>query len=366
VKSETDDVREASAARPVEVGQRGSLASSFAAAADASGGVTDNGYAIAGAPVLLRFASPALRRSLAPAFAHLAQPLAADAHAFSLTVNLWDSATTGAPPPDRPAVPEDAAAGALYHFNEAPLRAAYQPGLETLSVFDADAGVAWHWVADAAEQPYWDQACPIRQILSWWLATRGSLQLHGAAVGTASGGVLLVGKGGSGKSTTALSTLGSRLRYAGDDYVAASVDPEPRIHSLYNTGKLEPQHLHELLPHLLPLVTNAEQLEDEKAVIYVEQHFPEQTTDGFPLSSILVPTIRPLQREPQIVTTSRAAAFGALAPSTMLQLHTADSHVWSAMSRLVSRVPCFGLELGSDIAAVPGLIDDFLAGLSSP
>jgi hypothetical protein len=370
VQSQTHDLSNGAAAGFAAEGfgrdERGkSLVSSFAAAADANGGATADRHAVAGAQVLLRFASPELRESLAPAFAHLACPGAPAGGPYSLTVNLWDSATTGAPPPARPPVPVDVAPGALFHFQEASIRGAYQPGLETLSVFDAGSGVAWHWVADAAAQPYWDKACPIRQILSWWLALRGSIQLHGAAVGTGSVGVLLVGKGGSGKSTTALSTLGSDLRYAGDDYVAASVDPDPWVHSLYNSGKLEPDHLHGLLPHLVPLVANLDERADEKAVIYVQQHFPEQTTEGFALGSILVPTIQPAQRESRIISTSRAAAFAALAPSTMLQLHTADSRAWQAMSRLVARVPCFGLELGSDVAAIPGLIGEFIAGLSS-
>ena len=173
------------------------VAASFAAAGDASGGVSLDRYTIAGVPVWLRFASPALRDRLAPAFAHLVDPSDPGQTVPVLTVNLWDSASTGAPPPPRPAAPGDHAEGALFHFHEPPLRAAYQPGLETLSILDSASMVAWHWVADAAEQPYWDQASPIRQILFWWLASRGYLQVHGAAVGTPAGGVLLVGRGGS-------------------------------------------------------------------------------------------------------------------------------------------------------------------------
>jgi hypothetical protein len=31
----------------------------------------------------------------------------------------------------------------------------------------------------------------------------------------------------------------------------------------------------------------------------------------------------------------------------------------------VARVPCYGLEVGSDVAAIPHAVADFLAGLSS-
>ena len=337
------------------------VAESFAAA----GAVSEDRLSLAGASVALRFASEPLRERLTPAFAHLMQPSGDDGDRPALTIHLWDSASTGAEPPPRPSVPADHAPGALYQFREPPLRGVYAPGLETLSVLDAEAGVAWHWVADAFEQPYWDQACPIRQILFWWLGTRGYLQVHGASVGTPDGGVLLVGRGGSGKSTVALSSLGSELLYAGDDYVAVAVEPTPRVQSLYSSGKLESYHVHGLLPHLLPLLSNAERLESEKAVLYVHEHFPEQTTSGFPLAAVLVPRVRASQRESRIVEASRAEAFAALAPSTILQLHTADSTAFAAMKKLVARVPCYGLEVGSDVAGIPGVIADFLARLSS-
>jgi hypothetical protein len=337
------------------------VASSFAAA----GAASEDRLSLAGASVALRFASEPLRERLTRAFAHLLQAPGEDGAVPALTIHLWDSASTGAEPPPRPAVPPDHAPGALYQFREPSLRGVYQPGLETLSVLDSEAGVAWHWVADAYEQPYWDQACPIRQILFWWLGSRDYLQVHGASVGTPEGGVLVVGKGGSGKSTVALSSLGSDLLYGGDDYVAVAVEPAPRVQSLYSSGKLEPEHVHGLLPHLLPLLSNAERLESEKAVLYVHEHFPEQTTSGFPLSAVLVPRVRAERRESRIVAASRAEAFAALAPSTILQLHTADSTAFAAMSQLVARVPCYGLEVGSDVAGIPRVIADFLATLSS-
>lgn len=340
------------------------VASSFARAADAAGGMSVHDYVVGGLPLSLRFAGPALRERVTPAFAHLAVPAGRAPAPPPLTVNLWDSVSTGTEPPPRPETPPDPAQGALYHFHEPPLRGAYQPGLETLSILDSSARVAWHWMASALEQPSWDQACPIRQILFWWLESCGYLQVHGAAVGTPGAGVLVVGQAGSGKSTVALACLGSGLLYAGDDYVAVGVDPSPRVASLYNSGKLEPAHVHELLPHLLPLLANPEELEREKAVVYVHEHFPEQTTAGFPLAAVLVPTLRPSRREPRVLDASRATAFAALAPSTIFQLHTAGAGELATMSALVARLPCYTLELGEDVAAIPRTISDLLTMLS--
>ncbi len=338
------------------------LSTSFASASDAAGGVAADEYVMGDAKVSLQFAGLPLRQRLTRAFAHLAATPNERVRSSSLTVNLWDAATGGAEPP-RPRTPPDAPAGALYHFHQPPLRGVYQPGLDALSVFDSETGVAWHWIADASEQPSWEQACPIRQILFWWLRSRGYVQIHAAAVGTHKAGVLLVGQPGSGKSTVALSCLGSELLYAGDDYVAVTLEPSPRVASLYNSGKLDPPHVRAQFPHLLPLLGNRDRLVSEKAILYTARHFPEQTTRGFPLAAVLVTTVRSERRDPSIVPCSRAAAFAALAPTTMFQLHTAGADELGTLSSLVARVPCYTLEVGSDLGALPGKISDLLSTL---
>ena len=67
--------------------------------------------------------------------------------------------------------------------------------------------------------------------------------LHAAAVGTADGGVLIVGRGGVGKSTTALACLAAGMKYVADDYLVVQLDPEPRAFQLYGTAKLEASQL---------------------------------------------------------------------------------------------------------------------------
>ena len=200
----------------------------------------------------------------------------------------------------------------MFHLREGSLRAAYAPGTEALSVLDLSSGTAWHWVNDVSAIPYWDRASPMRQMLFWWLQSRGYLQLHGSAVGTPEGGVLMAGKSGSGKSVTSMSILGSTLLFAADDYCAVPVDGSPRIVSIYSAGKLVPEDGMKLLPHLMPLASNLDRLVTEKAIVYAHQHFPSQTTAGFPLQAILVPMVRATQRESRVVDIPRAAALAAL------------------------------------------------------
>ena len=333
---------------------------SFTAAADASGRSSARRHEMAGAPIVLNFAGTEVRDVLGSAFEHLATPSENGSSRPELTVHLWDSASNASPPPPRPATPNDFAVGAMFHFHDGPLRGVYEPGTEALSILDLDSGLAWYWVRDIAKVPYWDRASPMRQVLFWWLRSRRYLQVHGSAVGTSNGGVLMVGRRGSGKSVTSLSVLGSTLLFAADDYSAVSMDEPHRIASIYSAGKLVPEQGEKLLPHLMPLVSNPDRLKAEKAVLYTHQHFANQTTKGFPLQAILVPMVRATQRESRIVDIPRTAAFAALAPSTILQLRTANQEELTVMSELVKRVPSYGIELGTDTASIPGTIVDFL------
>jgi hypothetical protein len=337
-----------------------SLARSFGEAHRATGLVSEE-VVVGGDRVLLRFGGLTVRDSLFPAFAHLAARGRASTPP-TLTIDVWDSASSGSEQPPLPPTPPSAPAGALYHFREPPLFGAYQPGLGALSVFDSTAATAWYWVADVRELPSWEVACPFRQLLFWWLRSRGNLQVHAAAVGTARAGALIVGPAGAGKSTVALSCLGSSLLYAGDDYVGVGLEP-PRVISLYGTGKLDGPHLGERLPQLEQRVVNRARIDDEKAVIDVGRDFPQQATSGFPLSALVIPRIGAADDGPRIAPASRATALAALAPTTMFQLHTGGREELSRLSALVARLPCFSIDVGGDTSAVPEAIRKLLSTL---
>ena len=81
------------------------------------------------------------------------------------------------------------------------------------------------------------------------------------------GGVLLAGKGGSGKSTTALTCLNSELQYVSDDYCVVVAQPSPFAYNLYCTAKVRADNTHRV-PHLMPTVSNGNRLGDEKALFF--------------------------------------------------------------------------------------------------
>lgn len=60
------------------------------------------------------------------------------------------------------------------------------------------------------------------------------------------------------------------------------------------------------------------------------------------------------------VPISPIEALKALAPSTLFQLIGAGQKDFRAMAELVRTVPCYRLELGTDLAAIPRAIEELL------
>jgi hypothetical protein len=334
------------------------LARSFERAVHAAG-LVESSIRIGDAPVRLRFAGLVLAEQLGRAFEHL---VGEDQREPELTIHVWDSEDSGSPPPPLPSLTPGSPRGTTVYTADNGRHFASRPALGQLSAYDKATSRAWFWCSNANDLPFWEPAAPFRQILHWWLPDRGALLLHAAAVGQAEGGVLLVGAGGSGKSTSALSCLTSDLLYAGDDYVAVELEPEPRVLSLFCSGKLDPDHS-ALLPHLPSPSFAGDGALEEKSVFYVAERFPERMCRGFPLRAIVAPRVH--GAEPEVSQRAPAQVLAALAPSTLLQLVPARQEALSAMAALLESIPAFGLEVGGPTELIPPALERLLGGLSS-
>jgi hypothetical protein len=334
------------------------LAKSFERAARAAG-LVERSIRIGDAPVRLRFAGEALAGQLSPAFDHLVDDEPREAE---LTIHVWDSEDSGTPPPPLPSLAPGSPRGTTIYTADDGRHFASRPALGQLSAYEQATSSAWFWCSNARELPFWEPAAPFRQVFDWWLPDRGALLLHAAAVGRTEGGVLLVGAGGSGKSTCALSCLTSDLLFAGDDYVAVELAPEPRVLSLFSSGKLEPGHS-ALLPHLPSPSFAGDGAMEEKSVFYVAEQFPDRMCRGFPLRAIVAPRVH--GTEPQVSQRGPAQVLAALAPSTLLQLVPARQEALSAMAALLADIPSFGLEVGGPTELLPPTIERLLDELAS-
>ena len=322
-------------------------------------GSVERSYIIGGYHIQLSFSGVALL-SLTKALEHLAS---ADHSTPDLTICLWDSESTGQRMIRRPWQEDDfLARGVIQGYNTDRIYTAFQHGSGAVSVLDKERNLAVFWAPDH-RLPYWEHGSPLRTILHWWLLSQGLQLVHAAAVGNSSGGVLIGGKGGSGKSTTALACLESNLFYVGDDYTLLGLDSGPVVHSLYNSAKLESHHL-QRFPALLSKVANKERLADEKALLFVSEHDPSRVAKRLPLRAILLPRVTG-HAETRLKRVSVALTLAALAPSTIFQLPRAGSEAFKFLATFARQLPCFSLEAGTDLSTIPPVIEGLLAEIDS-
>lgn len=328
------------------------LSASISAGSEVNKYIKVNGFSIC-----LSFCGSEMISSIMPAFEHI---LCQQTPERDLTVCMWDSTTTGIKLPVVPWKINDIVLdGEIWTYDDETLMIVFQPAKNTIMLLNKKRNLGIYWVHDASTVPYHDKASPLRLIFQRWMRMHSYQAIHAGAVGFHGGGVLLAGKGGSGKSTTSLNCLNSGLLYVGDDYCLITEDPVPYVYSLYNTGKLYARDI-ELFPSLKPALSNQEQLDVEKALYFFHRCFPEKMSAGFPLRAILIPEISG-QTNTKLKRVSPARGFLALSPTTIFQMPRADqADANRFLDRFVRKLPNYILELGTDLSQIPRVIIDLL------
>lgn len=320
-------------------------------ARDAEGraGAMPRDLVIAGARIRLVFAGPALGTLLLPALSHR---LAAAPGSPDLTIHVWDSGSTGVamcpPPVEQHCFSER---GDIWSFHSHRVRSAFHWSEFSLSLLDHERGEGVFWVRTTEGLPYWTQASPLRSLLHWAMARRGCQLVHAAAVGTANGGVLVTGRGGVGKSTTALACLEAGLAYAGDDYVLLSGGERVTAHSLYRTAKVETADMARFARFGPRVLGDAATAGDAKAVMYLD----EGLVDALPLVAVVTPRFGD-KPETGVEAIDPALLIGAATYTTLAQLPHAGQGTVDFIAAQLARLPGRRLVLGTDIARVPDAI----------
>ena len=319
-------------------------------------GAVHHDYRIAGMVVRLSFAGSRLVPFMARALAHHEiEPVETPDATFC----LWDSVSTGVtmlrPPVDREGFSDR---GDLWGFNSRRIKTAFHYHDYSVNVFDRDRRTGIYWVQNADVLPYWVLASPLRTLFHWWMEQNGCQLVHAAAVGVDDRALLIVGKGGLGKSSTALTCLEAGLEFMGDDYVIVRHEPTPMVYGLYATAKLNPWDT-DRFEALRPFLARQDVPADEKAVLFLHPHFGARLRSEMPLEAIAVPQV--VDRDETLLTHEAASVVQQAATfTTMSQLPYAGDHTHRLFASLCAKLPGHRIELGRDRARMSAAIVNFL------
>lgn len=316
-------------------------------------------FSIGGKTLQLRIAGDRLAAKIFPALSHLeVEPVIPADFSFL----AWDSALGGVkmlPPPW--SFDYYRGKGEIPEFSDDEVWTAYQHGPDALNLWHRRLRRGIFWIREAETLPYYECGAPMRYLFQAWALQNGRQLAHGAAIGDSSGGLLITGKGGLGKSTTATSALFSSLLFAGDDYILLDTE-ETRAHSLYATAKLNTDSL-DWLPDLKPSIYNADRDPGEKALLRLWPRFADRLTPSLRLKALVIPWVSGEKGGGRFEPISPIQALQALAPSTLVQLPGSGVEIFPRLAGLTKRLPAYRFHLGQETAKIPEVIQEQLAKL---
>jgi hypothetical protein len=294
---------------------------------------------IAGQTVILQFANEHLNDVIGPTFRHLEAETTGRA---DLSIRVWDRSCS---PFGEPVLPPPEGDTGLTHYSGA-IQCIVDHATGRIEAYDSARRCGMLYLPDLSKLDPGYAAAPMCTLLHWWAIDHGWLLLHAGCVANEDGAALLVGRGGSGKSTTVLGCINSEFGLLADDYCLYQPGNPGLVHSLFNSSKIDSQAI-ALMPFLGSAFAGAQVDPRGKRIIQVYDHFPGSWRIDAPLRAIIVPQIGPGPG----CTAERidpADALRALAPSTLLQLAGGRNRAFEQMARLVRMLPCWRLVIGPD------------------
>jgi len=204
----------------------------------------------------------------------------------------------------------------------------------------------------------WELAAPIKAVIHG-ICTGTPMQLiHAGGVGREDGGALLLGPGGSGKSTSALACLGSDLGYIADDYCLVETKPQPMAYQLYTTAKLRPENIHRFESMRPRFRQNSDRLGD-KPTIFLNEEDDFTNLHSFPIRALVLPKVTGLL-ETSWQRCSPLSAWRALAPNTIAQLPLCGHETFAKITSLIRTVPSYEMRVGTDLSKISINIEEIL------
>ena len=308
----------------------------------------------------LRFSSLRLKSSLTRALRHRIVPT--DPHAKSdFVIHVFDG-TSGVPLPRSPWLRTDfqRRGEVNSHFTD-DIVASYLIGPDILNIYHKRLKRAVYWIRNGRQIPFYEQAAPFRHLTHWLLREKGWLLVHGAGIGNRDNrGLLVIGKGGSGKSTVSIAAaIDGGMKFCGDDYCAINTSPPLRLNSVYLTAKLTEKTMEMLSLSAADAVSG----DEGKRVFFIGEMMAKQAAESLDLKGFVVPGLCPAETPPGLRMMDSGEVARHLSVSSLYQMPHAGAMEFASLAEAARSLPGWLLTVptGSPSSAVPllkGILSD--------
>ena len=241
------------------------------------------------------------------------------------------------------------------------LMAYYDPVTLTLRVLSSRRRFAVIWTANAARTPEWEDSAPLRDLFHWMTLSSECFLAHAAAIGIGKTGVLFIGPGGSGKSTTAGAALLRGAPIAGDDFVL--VDPRfAQAHALYDCIKLDSSSI-AWFPDLKAEIVNRDREPTEKGRIHLFRSRPQIFVRSVPIAAAFLPRVTGLPST-EVTLASPGEALLALVPSTISLVAGGSAELFRKSAAFLRNLPVYHCNLGTNPFEVIDVMSTFIGDVA--
>lgn len=309
-----------------------------------------------GGTVLLSYSSDSLEHSLFKAFEHL-EINKTDAEA-AFTVFACDSDILDCDLPGYDWLTDISKnKEEIVTYNSGNIHALYNPKSSIFSMFDNGNNRGYYYLPKAGHLPFYEKAAPMRMLLHWWCEKSGLVLVHAAAIGGDTAAVLLAGRSGTGKSTTAMLAARHGFKFLGDDYVIVENNSGPVVHSAYNSVKFRWEML-ERVPTAGEFCLNNQN--DEKGYFFLYDKKPDSLIRSLPLKAVLLPVIAGNQKT-SFDRLSQSRGLMGLAASSIFQMPGSGKKTLKTLAAILQDIPVYQMSLGKDNAEIMDALKRFMA-----
>jgi len=227
----------------------------------------------------------------------------------------------------------------------------FDPGGRMITVVDPDIAQVNVCLSSIQYLPQWERAAPLRSAINWILRQQDIHLLHSAAVSDTSGGALLLGAGGAGKSSASLRCYQAGMTYLGDDLCAIQAGEIPRVFNVYGTAKTVWSDL-EKFQELHTLLIN--QTDSPKAIYALNQAPTRRIGTSSDLRVLLL-----LDHSQPVGTVRRAnpaKAVAIAASSTASFLPGSGRPMLADLADIARHLPVLSISLGEEPQQAAALV----------